>query len=79
MFSIWAPQIAAFLAAFLVAWAAKHQFTLDQDQVTALFVGVFSAAKTTINRYWNPGNVAAPELVDEPARQVKAIRRARGK
>lgn len=78
MFSIWAPQIAALLAAFVVSWGARKGFTLDQTVTTGIFVGVFTAVKTTISRYWNPGNVAAPELVDEPARQVRAIRRARG-
>lgn len=78
MFSIWIPQLAAFVAALVVAWLAKRGLNVDQTAVTAFFVGTFALVKGILSRYWNPGNVAAPELVDEPQRQVRAIRRARG-
>lgn len=78
MFSIWIPQIAAFLAALLVSWGAKHGFTLGLEATTATFVGVFTIVKTVAGRYLNPGNVNAPELVEGPKHAVRAARRDRG-
>jgi hypothetical protein len=78
MFSIWIPQFAAFLAAFLATWGAKKGFDFDPEVLTATFVGIFTIVKTIVARYANPGNVAAPELVDQPKDQVRAVRRASG-
>ena len=76
MFSILTPQLAAFLAALAVTYGAKHGLNLEQDTLTATFVGVFALVKTVVGKYTNPGNVNAPELVDQPKEQVKAVRRA---
>lgn len=78
MLSIWIPQVAAFLAAIVVAWAAKHQWTLDQTATTAFFVGTFTVIKTAVSSKLNPGNVANSALVDGPIREVRAMRRSRG-
>lgn len=83
MGAVWIPQVAAFLAALVVAWAAKHGFTLDAEQVTATFVGVFAIVKTLLGHWLNPGNVNDPALVEDSkvrasqARAAKAARRGR--
>jgi hypothetical protein len=80
MFAIWLPQIAAFLAGIVVTWAAQHQFTLSQTEVTAVFVAAFKFIELVIARWMNPGNVAASELVNQPkaeARSIRAMKKSR--
>lgn len=85
MFAIWAPKIAGFLAALLVAWAAQHNMALSETQVTATFIGIFKIIETLLSRWLNPGNVTAPELVDAPRieaahlRTLRKTRRSRGR
>ena len=85
MFSIWIPQIAAFLAALVASWGAKHGFNFDQEGLAATFVGVFAIVKTLLGRWLNPGNVNDPALVEDgkvratQARAARAARRASGR
>lgn len=85
MLSIWIPQIAAFLAALLVTWGAKHGLTFDHDTLAATFVGTFAIVKTIAGHWLNPGNVNDPALVEESkvratqARAARAARRAGGR
>jgi hypothetical protein len=85
MLSIWIPQIAAFLAALVVTWGAKHGLTFDHDMLAATFVGTFTIVKTLLGRWLNPGNVNDPVLLEDSkarasqARAAKAARRAGGR
>lgn len=84
MFNVWAPKIAAFLAALAVTYGAKHGLTLSQEELGVIFLAVLGAVKTLLNNWLNPANVSSPVLAQEgivakrQATATRAARRSRG-
>lgn len=62
---IWLPRILGILAAWLVGWAAKHELTLDQDQVTTLMIAAYAFLHRAISKKVNPSDAAKSVLVEE--------------
>jgi hypothetical protein len=80
VFNVWAPKIAAFLAALVVTYAAKHGLTLSETELAGVFLAVLGTVKTLLNTWLNPANVASGELAQKgiaEKRQAKAARAAR--
>jgi hypothetical protein len=65
MWRVFLPRIAAILAAWLVGWAADHQLTLDQEQVTIAMLSVYAFLHRVISRWVNPGDATKSVLVEE--------------
>lgn len=69
---IWLPRIAGILAAWLVGWAAKHEFTLDEDQVTTLMIAAYAFLHRAISKRINPSDATKSVLVKEGQATVDA-------
>ena len=79
MFNVWAPKIAAFLAALAVTYGASHGLTLSETELTAIFLFVLGTVKTLLNTWLNPANVASGELAQKGIQEKREVRAARAR
>lgn len=71
---IWLPRVVGVLAAWLVGWAARHELTLDADQVTAIMIAGYSLVHRYVSAHTNPGDAAKRELVPADKSKVAQVK-----
>jgi len=71
---VWLPRVVGVLAAWLVGWAARHELTLDVDQVTVIMLAGYSLVHRWVSAHTNPGDTAKRELVAPDKAKVARIK-----
>jgi hypothetical protein len=74
MLNAFIPRIAAVLAAWLAAEAAKRGLTLDPEELAVLILAVYAASHRLLSRYINPGDAAKSAVIEADKDLVAAAK-----
>ena len=77
MLNAFLPRLAALLAAWLVAEAAKRGLTLDPEELAVLILSAYALVHRLLSRWLNPGDAAKGAIIAEEKRVVRSAELAK--